>query len=118
MDNRRCADCGSNDFPLRNLTTGYLVCRDGRACRERQDQAVRVARWTALADSYGGHGRHKPTDLVEYPMAIMSLLSDAQALFPDDSQDQNDRINAAKMMLSRMIDAARKAEREAAAVTK
>jgi len=63
-----------------------------------------------------------PSDVVEYPNVIMSLLSDAQeatANFTVTSAgyQANDMVNAAKVMLLRMTEAARKAERAYATAT-
>jgi hypothetical protein len=72
--------------------------------------------WTFYADDYGkSFGRViAPTDLVEYPRCIMSLLSDSQEVATlGDAERANDMVNGVKEMLNRMIDAARDADRAA-----
>jgi hypothetical protein len=70
-------------------------------------------RWREIADNYATtFGRKvKPTEIADYAMQIMSLLSDAQHQDSEITVEANDSINAAKMMLSDMIIAAREAER-------
>lgn len=85
---------------------------------ERQNRklsnSAAYERWEAIADDYGTEcGRTiAPSDPVAYPMQIMSLLSDVQeGMTRGNAIATNDRINAAKLMLGRMKDAAREAER-------
>jgi hypothetical protein len=81
-------------------------------------QAARIAAWTAIADDYSQNvfapEGIEPTDIAEYPMQIMSLLSDFQERASGAfGTAENDMVNAAKMMLARMIRAARDKERAA-----
>jgi len=70
--------------------------------------------WERLADQYGTE-RGKPVqphNLADYPNCIMSLLSDAQEAQDRGAAERaNANINAAKVMLCRMHDAGREAER-------
>jgi hypothetical protein len=76
-------------------------------------ESAPIERWKQLADAYSAvNGRPvSADDIVRYPMQIVSLLSDVQHRANGDlGPGVNDMINAAKLMLSRMIDAARAAE--------
>jgi len=70
--------------------------------------------WDFFAKDYSNScGRPiPPTNIVEYPMCIMLLLSDAQHAGGIEQNSQaNAMINGAKVMLSNMIRAARAQER-------
>lgn len=82
-------------------------------------RAARIKRWKGLADSYANTCERTiaVTDGIAYPLQIMSVLSDAQRVLGLDSDsDGNDLLNAAKVMLSRMIDMAQQRERDVTAV--
>jgi hypothetical protein len=75
--------------------------------------------WEAIADDYSNANRPSainPADICRYPDCIMSVLSDAQEEANRCNYGRsNDRINAAKVMLSRMRTAVRAAEEAARA---
>lgn len=64
-------------------------------------------RWEFLAKSSYGTWLGNPLEPSanwKYLLGIISCLSDAQEIMPHNIKQADDRLNAAKLMLSRLID--------------